>query len=206
MDAEQAALVDQVRGLPADRAFRVYTELLEKSAGHAQLAALALRDKARAGELKEDHLPVLEACLLTAPDSACVVHFAKALAAFGRKAQASAAILIEKTREIRVTDDVQYWILDGCLFALGFLGGPDVLGFVAELAVERPSRAIRAHAVYTGEMTRDQREERFRQALIRVHDLVAQADAGTWRDKRTTLVAKPVPSSNAPSKKSWNLR
>lgn len=200
------AYVDQVSRLPPAQAFRVYAELLAQSPAQAQIAALALRDKARAGELGDQVIPVLEACLKDAPDGACLVHFAKALAAFGRRAQSAAPALIAKIREIRVVDDAAYWVLDGCLFALGFLGGDDAFKFVAELAVERPSRAVRAHSVYTGALTKEQRENRFREALQRAHDLVVQRDAGVWREKRTTLEHKEAPAPNTPAKKSWNVR
>jgi len=201
------ALVDQVSRLPAAQAFRVYAELLVQAPHQAQIAALALRDKARAGDLGEQVIPLLDSCLKDAPDGACVVHFAKALAAFGRKAQPAAPTLIAKLREIRVTDDAAYWVLDGGLFALGFLGGKAAFSFLAELAVERPSRATRSNAVYAGELTKEQREQRFRECLERVHDLIKQDDAGVWRDKRTKLVPVAASStSNAPKKKSWNVR
>src|SRR6478736_2798179 len=98
--------------------------------------------------------------LVQAPPQAQIAALAiraKALAAFGRKAQSASPTLIAKLREIRVTDDATYWVLDGGLFALGFLGGKDAFKFLAELAVERPSRAVRANAIYAGELTKEQR-------------------------------------------------
>ena len=203
--AAQAELVDEVRLLPADKAFRVYAELLAQSPQQAQLAALALREKARAGEIGDEHIPVLDACLADAPDAACVVHFAKALAAFGRTAQSAAPTLIDKIKDLHVMSDAGYWVLDGSLFALGFLGGDVARSFLASLVDERPSRAVKSESVYVGQMTKAEREERYAECLARVQALIAQKDAGSWREKKTELVAKKA-IATAPPKKSWMVR
>jgi hypothetical protein len=211
MDAATSALVQEVAQLSPERAFRTYADLLVQSPGQAQLAALALREKARNGELPDECIPVLDACLKDAPDATCVVHFAKALAAFGRQAQSAAPTLADKIRELHVTDDVGYWILDGALFALGFLGGPHARALLVDLANEQPNRAVRSDSVYDGDLARADRDKRFHECLERVHALIDQKDPGVWREKKTALVQQEPASPDkqaprGPSKKSWMVR
>ncbi len=220
MDAATSALVDEVRRLSPEKAFRAYLELCDTAPDKAQVAALALRDKARAGELPDDCVALLDTCLAEAPDSVCAAHLAKALAAFGRRAQPAAPTLCARIRDLHVTDDVGYWILDGCLFALGFLGGAAAKALLDALDAEAPSRAVRSDSVYDGELSREERGRRYADALARVRALVEQRDPGVWRPQQARPTRAPSPRPPAtegtpapaeepkagPSKKSWMVR
>src|SRR5688572_11011718 len=104
----------QLVALPADELFTLYLDLVDEKPAQAQVAALGLREKARAGGLTAEQVPLLESCLICAPDLSCVFHLAKALAALGREAQSAAPALVDRVRSIQVMDDTAYWILDGC--------------------------------------------------------------------------------------------
>jgi hypothetical protein len=204
MDESVRVLVDAVKGLSPDDAFRMYLKLAAETPDKAQIAALALRDKARAGEISEALIPLLAQCMVEAPDDNCLVHFAKALAAFGRKAEVAGEALVHRTGNVRVVDDTSYWILDGCIWALGYMGGAHATAFIDRLEAEKPSRAIRSASVYQGEMTVEDRGKRWAETLVGVRALIAQDDPGVWREKKTTL--KPKSPKPTASKKPWTVR
>jgi hypothetical protein len=181
------ALIAELVAEPPEDVFRLYLALVQQDRERAQMAALALRDQARAGRIEERLVPLLDACLFEAPDSACVVHLAKALAAFGRRAQSAAPTLADRVRELHVTNDTDYWILDGALWSLAYLGGDVARRVLDELAAEEPSRAERAQSVYQGAMTREARARRFAETLRGARALVDGADPGPWREKKTAL-------------------
>lgn len=192
-------LVDELARLPADELFNVYLNLVEETPEKAQLPALALREKARAGKLGDDDVPMLEACLICAPDLSCVMHLAKALAAHGRKAQSAAAALCARVRLMRVTDDLTYWGLDGCVWALGYLGGDEARELVEELRAEEPPRVV-AQVGYEGEVSAAHRKKHWAKTLTQVRALIDGADPGPWRSKKTTLTAR---AAAGPETVSW---
>lgn len=193
------ALIAELTAQPPEDVFRLYLSLVQQDRDRAQVAALALREQARAGRIEARLVPLLDACLYEAPDGASVVHLAKALAAFGRKAHSAAPTLADRVRELHVTNDSEYWILDGALWSLAYLGGDTARHLLDELADEKPSRAGRSQSVYQGKMTREAREQRFAETLKGARALVDGADPGPWRDKKTNL--KPQKrAAEAPTK------
>ncbi len=192
------ALMQELTAQPAEDVFRLYLSLVQQDRDRAQFAALALRDLARAGRIEVRLVPLLDACLYEAPDGPSVVHLAKALAAFGRKAASAAPSLADRIRELHVTNDTDYWILDGALWSLAYLGGDAARHLLDELDAEQPSRAGRSQSVYQGTMTRAAREQRFAESLAAAHRLVDGPDPGTWRDKKTTL--KPQKRAPEPAR------
>jgi hypothetical protein len=134
-----------------------------------------------------------------------VVHLAKALAAFGRAGGAGAGVLGAKIKELTVTDDTEYWILDGCVWAVGYLGGLDAAKVITDLEMETPSRAVRSQSVYQGSLSKEQRAEKYAAALAGARALIEGPDPGGWREKRTTLTQQKKKSP--PAKKTpWNVR
>jgi hypothetical protein len=180
-------ILARLEAQPPDDVFHLYLDLVADAPDKAQVAALALRNQARSGALTAARVPLLAACLRAAPDAASLVHLAKALAAFGRKATGSSIDLVERLDPILVTTDCDYWVLDGCLWAMGYLGGEAARRFVEKLSVEKPSRAVRSQSVYEGRMSEAERAGRFAKTLAEVRALIESSDPGTWRSKRTDL-------------------
>jgi hypothetical protein len=195
-------LIAEITALSQEEALRLYMKLSIELPEKAEIAALGVRDKARAGQIDAAMIPLLAQCLADAPNDVCVVHLAKALAAFGRKAQIASGALVEKTAEIRVTDDASYWMLDSAVWALAYLGGPEALAFVDKMKREKPSRALKSRSVYQGDMNDADREKRFQETLDGARALISGPDPGTWREKKTSLKPKKGKGSKAP-KKPW---
>ncbi|MBI1949037.1 MAG: hypothetical protein HYS27_25335 [Deltaproteobacteria bacterium] len=191
-------LIQELIREPPEEVFRLYLSLLQQDRDRAQVAALALRDQARAGLIEARMVPLLDACLYEAPDGPSVVHLGKALAAFGRKAASAAPTLADRIRELHVTNDTEYWILDGALWSLAYLGGDAARRLLDELADEQPARAVRSQSVYQGTMTREARAKRFTDTLIGCGKLVGGPDPGAWREKKTTL--KPQKRAPEPAR------
>lgn len=192
------ALIQELTAQPAEDVFRLYLSLVQQDRDRAQVAALALRELARAGRIELRLVPLLDACLYEAPDGPSVVHLGKALAAFGRRAASAAPTLADRIRDLHVTNDSDYWILDGALWSLAFLGGDSARRLLDELDGERPSRAGRSQSVYQGRMTREAREQRWAASLAGARKLVDGPDPGTWREKKTTL--KPQKRAAEPAR------
>lgn len=188
------ALIAELAAQPAEDVFRLYMSLVQQDRDRAQVAALALREQARAGRIELRLVPLLDACLFEAPDGPSVVHLAKALAAFGRAAASAAPTLADRIRELHVTNDSDYWILDGAVWSLAYLGGDTARTLLDELEAEKPSRAARSQSVYQGRMTREAREQRLAQTLSGARALVDGADPGPWREKKTTLKPQKAPA------------
>lgn len=180
-------LIRELTAEPVEEVFRLYLSLVQQDRERAHVAALALRELARGGRVEARMVPLLDACLYEAPDSACVAHLAKALAAFGRTAASAAPTLANRVRELHVTNDTEYWILDGALWSLGYLGGDAARRLLDELAAEQPVRALRSQSVYQGTMTPEARAKRFADTLAGARALVDGADPGVWREKKTAL-------------------
>lgn len=193
-----ASMIAELKALPVEDVFRLYLSLLQQDRDRAQVAALALREHARGGSMEPRFIPLLDACTYEAPDGASVVHLGKALAAFGREAASAATTLADRVRELHVTSDSDYWILDGALWAVGYLGGAAARTLLDELEAERPARVVRSQSVYQGRMTPDARARRWAETLSGVRKLIDGPDPGVWRDKKTTL--KPLKDAPAPAK------
>lgn len=179
--------VDEILTLPVADVFQLYLNLSEDAPQKAQYPALALRDLARTGQLDEEHVPLLVACLTCATDRASVLHLAKALAAFGRRAQDGVEPLLSHLDALEIDDDAAFWIFDAGLWALGYLGGEAAQDYVASLQMAHRSRVATDDLMYKGQMTLDERERRFDQTLSGVEALLEQEDPGVWRDKKTSL-------------------
>jgi hypothetical protein len=184
-------LFARCRGLGVDDNLALYAELLgdDEVRHEASLPALALRDKARAGEVDRQYIPLLVVALVDAPNLAAFTHLAKALATFGRAAHMAAPYLIERLEGVAVTNDRRFWVLDAGLWSLGYVGGEGTKAWIERLAGERPSRVLRSKSVYQGEIREEQREEMHRRTLEGVLALLDREDPGGWLDKKTSLKA-----------------
>ncbi|OGQ10857.1 MAG: hypothetical protein A2138_06435 [Deltaproteobacteria bacterium RBG_16_71_12] len=191
-------LIQELTKEPPEEVFRLYLSLVQQDRDRAQVAALALRELARGGRIEARLVPLLDACLYEAPDGPSLVHLAKALAAFGRKAASAAPTLADRVRELHVTNDTEYWILDGALWSLAYLGGDAARRVLDELVEEQPSRAVRSQSVYQGSMTREARAQRLAETLAGAKRLVDGPDPGVWREKKTTL--KPQKRAPEPAR------
>jgi len=181
-----AKRLKELAALSADELCTLYLDLVDRAPQQAHVAALAVREKARAGGVEPAQVPLLEACLICAPDLSCVVHLAKALAALGREAQSAVPALVDRMQSIQVTDDTLYWILDGCTWALGYLGGDEACARLDAWRAEKPARVV-AQVGYQGRLPRAHREKHWAKTLEVVREKAAAADAGVWREKKTTL-------------------
>ncbi|MFH1810331.1 MAG: HEAT repeat domain-containing protein [Pseudomonadota bacterium] len=182
----------------------LFGDLLQDAPEHTIIPALALREKARAGELPEEVIPLLVACLIDSEAPGTIDHLAKALAAFGRQAQIATPYLIDKLRTLHVTDDESFWTLDGCLHALGYLGGEGATSFLEELANLQPCPVTRAGAVYQGEIPEQDRRLLFEETLQRVREFVADDTLEGWRSKRTQRQGQDV--ETRPKLSPWMTR
>ncbi|MBL8955919.1 MAG: hypothetical protein JNK82_34410 [Myxococcaceae bacterium] len=190
----------QLVALSTDELCTLYLDLVDSAPGQAQVAALGLREKARAGGIDSEQVSLLEACLLCAPDLSCVVHLAKALAAFGREAQGTVPALVDRMRPIQVMDDTTYWIFDGCIWSLGYLGGDDAVAMLDELLAEKPAR-VTAQVGYQGRLSKAHREKHWVRTLNEVRARAAAPDAGVWREKKTKL--QPLSEDGPPETVNW---
>ena len=203
-DPAQDPAVVLLRELPVEETIVVYVELAEDTPEKADVAALALREQGRLGRLTAEHVELLAGCIEMAPNSLCTGHLAKAVAALGRRATAAAETLIARMESMVVTDDVEYWSFDGCVWALGYLGGPEVGPYLSTLEHEDPSRVIRSRSIYAGAMSTEDRERRFVLAIEGARNLLASPDPGEWRRSFLT-VERATAAAQAPGK-SWDLR
>jgi hypothetical protein len=201
-------MVVSLRDRSFEETLSIYLSLCSDGDGScADTPALALREQARAGRLGDAHVEPLILATEMAPNALCVGHLAKALAAFGRGAQDAAPALADQLAEMIVANDTDYWSFDGCIWALGYLGGPVAETCVRELAKERPSRAVRSQSIYRGRMTKEQRAARFATAIEGAERLLAATDPGVWRQS-FMQVARPDAEVAAPklSGRAWEVR
>ena len=168
----------------------LYRDLGKDDAELTAVPAHALREKARAGDLPDEVIPVLIACLVDAQSGSTICHLAKALAAYGRGASAGTRYLVDKVSDLHITDDVSFWNFDGCLHALGHLGGDEVAPLLDELERREPSPAIRAGSVYQGQISEQDRRLMFTETLQRVRVMASDPELEPWRDKRTDRAAE----------------
>lgn len=182
-------MLGRCEALPWRSLLQLYGDLATESPEHSTWAAIALRDKARKGELPETTIPILALCLRDAAAGGAIVNLAKALAAFGRDASIATPFLIGQLRAHHVIDDESFWSFDGCLYSLGYLGGPEAGTFLDELEVLPLAPVLRAGKLYQGELTAEERAGMFGRAMKRVARMLS-SDPGRWTGRATKLEVK----------------
>jgi hypothetical protein len=205
MASESGSILDRCRALDVNAVLALYADMLAEENHDASLPALVLRDKARAGEVDEEIIPLLVVALVDAPNLATFTHLAKALAAFGRKAQSGALYVVDRLQQIAVTNDRRFWVFDSGLWTLGYLGGEHARLFLEELAAEKNPRVLHSKSVYRGDLDDKARAAIFKRTVEEALAMIAKDDAGEWRDKKTemgTTESKAEPSRIAP----WMIR
>jgi hypothetical protein len=199
-DPAQLPAVKRIAALPVEESFAAYFDLVGSDPDIADIAALALREQGRSGKLSAEHARVLGAAVDIAPNLLCVGHLGKALASLGRAGAPGASSLVKRLREAFIVNDVDYWSFDGCVWALGYLGGAEAAALIDELDREKPRRALRSSSVYQGKMTPQDRARLFDRALAAARELLAKADPGAWRTQqgKLTAAAPPAPTKTKP--------
>jgi len=167
--------------------FQLFANLLREDTKQLDLPARALREKARAGEMPEEAIPTLSACLMAAEDHQVIADLAKALAAFGRAANVAAPVLQEKIQEMMILDDVSFWAFDGCMHAMGYIGSSEQKEFIDDIFEKVP--VIKSGDLYRGQISQRDRGDLFCESIERVRELMAAEDPGVWRKKRTSWTA-----------------
>jgi hypothetical protein len=199
-----SSVAERCRALDWRALLVLYGDLSIDSSLHAGWAALALRDKARAGELPPEAIPILALCLRDAEDAGTIVHLAKTLAAFGRDGAVATGFLIDKLRDLHVVDDATFWSWDGSFFSLGYIGDERAVDFVRELEQMSKPPVVRAGSVYDGDLPAKEREAMFRFACTRVGEMLADPEGATWTSRQTT---KPLVEEQPKAKKGfWMVR
>ncbi|HEY4219744.1 MAG TPA: hypothetical protein VGO62_00345 [Myxococcota bacterium] len=204
-DPAAAPAVQRLVALATDELFEVYLALAGSDPDRADVAALAIREQARAGIFGAELAELVAVCVDAAPSLLCVGHLAKALAALGRKGEPGAVALVAQLTPSFITDDVAYWSYDGCVWAFGYLGGADSDAFIQLLAREKPSRALKSQSIYQGRMPPADRERFWQKALAAADELLHKADAGAWTARQMT-VAGADSKKPAGGQKAWMLR
>jgi len=185
MDETTKALLDGLKsqGLRANLA--VFLEFAESSPEQSWIPASALRILAREGELSDEAIEPLSQALSLASEHDAFMHRAKAVAAFGRRANAAEGVLIDRLENMTITNDEQLWTFDSALHALGFVGNAPALAFVLKLKEESPSKVARSKSVYKGSIALAERERRYKASLHDVEERIRSEDPGGWTKKRT---------------------
>lgn len=160
--------------------------------GGARIPAVALREKARAGALPDQVVPVLAVCLGDTQDPQTVRNLAKALAAFGARARPVIAVLVDKLRALHVTDDESFWTLDSLIYAVAYVGGPEARTSVEELATRQPSPVVRSKGLYRGGLKEPERSKLFTETLARARVLLDEDSPAGWREKQTDMAVLPI--------------
>ena len=198
----EARLLAQCESLDWQSLLRVFAQFMRDVPEQLDLPAKAIRNKARAGELPEDVIPLLTTSLMTTKNTTVIVELAKALAAFGRKAQVAAPILADKLRAMVVSDDADFWAFDGSLYAIAYLGGEHADTYLKELEEEqeRMPPVLRSEDLYQGTIPFEDREGLFYDTLERVRGILESEDPGVWRQRRTDLeTTQAAPSKALPA-------
>lgn len=186
--AHSPDLVTRCEKMPPEALLALYREgLAQKEPGPCELSARAIRQQARAGTFPDTYLPVLVACYQDAPTLEAGHHLAKALAAFGRAAGMAAPYLIDHIRGLHITDDRTFWVLDGTLHALSYIGDGRTVAFTNELAEQSPLLVSASKSVYRGKLSDEEREAIFFDTLETIADRFESDDPGVWRNKVTSL-------------------
>lgn len=203
-DPAKLPAVQKLAALPVEESFAAYFDLVGSAPDIADIAALAVREQARGGKLGPEHAKVLGAAVDIAPNLLCVGHLGKALAALGRGGAPGAQALVKKLREAFIVNDVDYWSFDGCVWALGYLGGKEAEALIDELDKEKPKRALRSSSVYQGRMTPQDRTRLFDKAIAAARELLAKPDPGKWVAQQGTLSTSAPTAAKAT--KPWMSR
>jgi hypothetical protein len=202
--ASPADVRNKVAALPWDAVLALYAEMLRAQPDATGMLARVLRDKARAGEVPVEAVPVLTVCLVDAPNPEALSQLAKALAAFGRDARVAAAPLRDRMVSLAVGSDEAFWALDGCIHALSYLGGPAALSGVDALEA-RGAGQVRARGVYKGALAAQERESLMADSLREARARLALPDPGPrWMAKSTSREA--VESAPARKTAPWMTR
>jgi hypothetical protein len=197
--ADADGLHARLVALPPDTLLYLYGDMLPQDPHGAASVARALKDRARDGAFdddKETAIALLVFCLCDAPSPATAFHLAKALAAFGREAQVGAPYVVDHVLTCHVVDDESFWIFDGLLYTLGFLGGPAAKAMVDAVGKDDPPRCAKKTAIYTGSLTLEVRRAHHAETLENVRAML-NTDPGPWRGKRSRLERK-APAQKAP--------
>lgn len=188
MRPEDKKLLDKCVALPPGALIELYGDFTAESPEWAVIPASAIRIQAREGQINEAFLPLLGLCLSHAPDPCAAVHLAKALAAYGRAGQLGAPEIIRRARDIHVTDDAWFWILDSFIWTLGYVGGEEAAAYVEALRAEKTPKVHASDSVYDGNLSAEERGEHHARTLTEVGALIAKDDAGKWTRRMTDLV------------------
>lgn len=205
-DVDEAGLLAQCVAADPRVNLQLYADFLGSSPHDATLPALALREQARAGLIDDELIPVLAVAITDAPNLSAYLHLAKALAAFGDRAQSAVGLVAERLEGLQVVNDRRFWTLDGALWVLGALGGPVAKGVVAAIAAEDPPRVQRSKSVYRGALSEAERQEIFDDTVAGV---LAMIDAGVhpgWTKKATTMSAAAPADETKGRMAPWMIR
>lgn len=195
---------------PPEVSFLLYADLVETQPTAAHVPARAIRDHGREGRLTDAHVGPLLASLSAAPDRVCIMDLSKALASYGRDAQAGVPFVVKFLDDLNVVDDETFWTFDTLLFVLGYLGGEDARQALARIAEEKPPRPIRAKDLYRGEWEEELRAELFARTIAKTQRMAAIPDdefIGGWTKKQTN--AEPPTNDDAappPKMSPWMTR
>lgn len=195
----QTSLEEHCQALGWQDLLRLYARLLREAPEHLDLASRSIRNKARAGEFPDESIPAISACLMSAENNSVIVELAKALAAFGSKAEVAAPVLIHKMQEMVISDDADFWAFDGCLHALGYIGSESDLEVIDEFEEKPP--VTRAGDLYKGVMSEEDRINLFDVSIDTVTERLEAEDAGAWTGRVTEMVSEQeaVSDSNVPA-------
>ena len=114
--------------------------------------------------------------------------------------------MIRRARDIHVTDDAWFWILDSFLWTLGYLGGEEAAAFIAELQAEKTPKANASDTVYDGKLTAEERRAKHAQSLEAIAALIAKDDAGRWTTRLTDLVIVDEEAEEPKTLSPWMTR
>lgn len=185
-------MLEQCQELDWESLCRLFAQLLREAPEHTDLPARVLRDQARAGELPPEAIPVLVTCLMGAEQPTIIVEVAKALAAFGRRAEMGSSLLVEKLKGFIISDDPEFWALDGCLYALGYMGGEVAQAYVEEL-IEAFSTARSAYEEARPVLNMDEIEDADELDDNYVYEVVRRS-TGTWVTRTGDLYKGEMPA------------
>jgi hypothetical protein len=185
-----SVLLDRCAALPWQECLQLYAEMLTEAPDATPILARALREKARAGDMPGQVIPVLVCCLVDTHNPHALSQLAKTLAAFGHQAAMAAPYLVDKIRSVNVTTDETFWALDGALHAASFLGGNEVRALLDDMKTQEVSPVLRAKGLYVGTIPEAERQQIFTETLEIARARTANGKGLGWRGKKTERVAK----------------
>ncbi len=203
MGASRGKTLERCLKQPPEVSFLLYADLIDTQPTAAHVPARVLREHGRAGRLTDDHIGPLLASLSSAPDGQCVMDLAKALATFGREAQAGVPFVVKLLENLNVVDDESFWTFDTLLYVLGYLGGADARTALKKIEEEEPPRPLRAKDLYRGEWEEELSAKLFGDSIARTPRRAAIPDGkfiGGW-SKKETSAQPPAEEDAAPPQK-----